>query len=258
MVERDPGGAQMRLEGKVALIMRAASGIGRAGALLFGSEGAEVVVSGLDGEGGEKTASLVKARGGSATFVEADVTREKDCANMVRVALEQYGKLDIVWANAGVTHPFTPIDQISVDTFDNIVGVNAKGPWLTARQALPALRDNGGGSIVITASLSGLKARADLSAYQLSKGAAVMLTKSLAKELAPLNIRVNSVCPVAAETPMLPMLLGGASDEAIASAIPLGRLGKPEDMAYAALYLASDEASLVTGINLPVDGGALA
>ena len=249
----------MRLQGKVALITGAASGIGRAGALLFSAEGAEVVVADIDEKGGEETASLVRSQGGSATFVEADVTKEEDCTNMVQVALDRYEKLDVVWANAGATHRFMPIDEISVDTFDKIVSVNAKGPWLTARQALPALRNNGGGAIVITASLSGLKARADLSAYQLSKGAAVMLTKSLAKELAPLNIRVNSVCPIAAETPMLPVLVEDASDqEAMASVVPLGRLGKPDDMAYAALYLASDEASLITGINLPVDGGALA
>lgn len=169
----------------------------------------------------------------------------------------------MVWANAGIAQAFTPIEQIGLDDFDRLMAINAKGPWLTARQALPTLREGGGGSIVITASLSGLKARPNLSAYQTSKGAAVMLTQSLAAEFAPLGIRVNSVCPVAAETPMLPEFSGVGGDpdafhQAVTAAVPLGRLAQPKDVASAALYLASEEAAMVTGVNFPVDGGSMA
>ena len=251
----------MRLDDKVAVITGAGSGMGAEGARMFAREGAKVVVADINDDGGLETVASVQAAGGEATYVHTDVTMEEDCRALAAAAVDRFGGIDIVWANAGIAHPFIPIEQISLDLYHKVMDVNVLGPWLTIREALPALRRADNAAVVITASLSGLKARADLSVYQSSKGAAVMLAQSLAMEFAPIGIRVNSVCPVAADTPMLPEFIPNLEDEArtaISSAIPLGRLATAADVANAALFLASQEAAMVTGLALRVDGGARA
>lgn len=253
----------MRLANEVALITGAGSGMGRAGALRFAAEGASIVAMDIKNDAAAETATLIQDAGGKATAVQGDVSLAEDNDRAVAAAVEAFGKLTIVWANAGIPHAAAPVETLDVDLFDRIYSVNARGPWLTARAALPALRANGGGSIVFTGSLSGLKARWGNSVYASSKGAVVMLTRSLAFELAADKIRVNCIDPVATDTPMLPQFMEGAPDpaavrEAVTAAIPLGRLATAEDIANAALFLASSEASLITGVNLPVDGGSLA
>ena len=252
----------MRLAGEVALITGAGSGMGRAGAIRFAVEGASIVALDLDEAAARETVRLVEEGGGRAVAVEGDVSRAEDNARGVAAALESFGKLTIVWANAGVPQAANPIEQLDAELFDRIYGVNARGAWLTAQAAIPALRAAGGGAIVFTGSLSGLKARRGNSAYASSKGAVVMLTRSLALELAP-EIRVNCVNPVSTDTPMLPKFMASAPDpaavrQAVTASIPLGRLATAEDVANAALFLASSEAAMITGVNLPVDGGSLA
>jgi len=252
----------MRLASEVALITGAGSGMGRAGAIRFAAEGATIVAADIDESTAEETARLVRDAGGSAIAVQADISSTEDNERAVASALDEYGRLTIVWANAGIPHGAQPIGEQDAETFDRIFAVNARGPWLTARAAIPALRASGGGAIVFTGSLSGLKARPNNSAYSGSKGAVVMMTKALALELAP-EIRVNCVNPVATDTPMLPKFMATAPDpdavrKAVIAGIPMGRLATAEDVANAALFLVSSEASLITGVNLPIDGGSLA
>ncbi|MGP3533153.1 SDR family NAD(P)-dependent oxidoreductase [Microbacterium sp. RD1] len=253
----------MRLTDKTAIITGAGNGMGLAGARLFAAEGANVLLTDIDESLLSAAVDSIRAEGGSAHYVVADASSEADNDAAVAEAVQRFGGLDIVWANAGIPQTFTSITDTTVEQFDRLMAINARGPWLAARSAKQALIERGGGSIVITASLSGLKARADLAGYQTSKGAAVMLTRSLARELAPFRIRVNSVCPLAANTQMWGQFLGeGADIEAATAAavanVPLGRLTEASDVAHAALFLASSESSFITGVNLPVDGGSLA
>ncbi len=252
-----------RLEGKVATITGAASGFGAAGAIRFAAEGAKVIVADLDEKAGSEVVARITAAGGEAFFLRTDVTQEDDTRRLAEVAMERYGKLDVVWANAGRAHPFLPITEIPLDLFRAVFAVNVLGPFLTIRDSIPALKAAGSSSVIITASLSGLKARPNLTAYQASKGAAIMLAKSLAVELAPIGARVNAINPVAGDTPMMNTFLDGIADgdaarKAVAAALPLGRLAQPDDVANAALFLASDESSLITATDLGVDAGARA
>ncbi|MGZ4316207.1 MAG: SDR family NAD(P)-dependent oxidoreductase [Gaiellaceae bacterium] len=252
----------LRLSDEVALITGGGSGMGRAGALRFAAEGASVVVADINEDAARDTVRLVEEAGGKATAVRTDISVAADNARAVAAATDAFGKLSIVWANAGIPHASTPIDDLDSEEFDRIFAVNARGPWLTAQAAIPALRANGGGAIVFTGSLSGLKARAGNSIYASSKGAVVMLTRVLAVELAP-EIRVNCVNPVATDTPMLPSFMANAPDpaavrEALTQAVPLKRLATAEDIANAALFLVSSEAAMITGVNLPIDGGSSA
>ena len=252
-----------RLANKTAIITGAANGMGFAGALTFSAEGAKLVLTDLDEDALKSAVAEIQGRGGKAVYLVADASSESDNEAAVDLAVKEFGGLDIFWANAGIPQELRPITDTSVEEFDKLMAVNSRGPWLGARAAKAALAERGGGAIVITASLSGIKARADLAAYQASKGAAVMLTRSLSRELAPLHIRVNSVCPLAATTQMWAQFLGPGADveaatAATAAASPLGRMAEAQDVANAALFLASDEASFITGVNLPVDGGSLA
>ncbi len=253
-----------RLAGKVATITGAASGFGAAGALMFAREGARVIVADLDEDKGKGVVEAIASAGGEAIFVRTDVTDEKDTRGLAAAAVEHFGKLDIVWANAGIGHGHLPIADIPLELFHKVFDVNVLGPFLTVRDSIPALKAAGSASVVVTASLSGVKARPNLSAYQASKGAAIMLAKSLAIELAPLGIRVNAINPVAADTPMMDTFVDGmpvSADVArarLAASLPLGRLAVPDDIAAAALFLASDESALITGTSLGVDAGALA
>lgn len=252
----------MRLEEQVSIITGAASGIGEAGARLFAREGALVVVADIDLSGARRVAEHIKRNGGAAIATQYDASVEADNTKVVQLAEREFGGLNIFWANAGYMPPYAMIDEMSAETLDRSLAVNTRGPWLGARAAVRSMRGRTGNcAILFTASLSGLKARVEMSTYQASKGATVMLTKSLAKELAHLGIRVNSVCPGPIETKMMRDALDDLDAKRardVVHAIPLGRLGLPSEVASAALYLCSEEASFITGVNLNVDGGLLA
>ncbi|MCR9257318.1 MAG: SDR family oxidoreductase [Alphaproteobacteria bacterium] len=248
----------MRLEGKVAVVTGAASGFGEAIASRFAEEGAAVIVSDINVEDGERVTDTICGAGGRARFIAADVSRDDDAKKMVDGAVEHFGRLDIMVNNAGYTHRNKPMLDVTEDEVDRILAVNVKAIWLAARHCVPLMRAQGGGSILNTASTAGLRPRPGLTVYNASKGGAVIMTKSMAVELAPDNIRVNCLCPVAGETAMLGDFMGEDTPERRAmfqSTIPLGRFSQPDDIAKAALYLSSDEAAFITGVALEVDGG---
>ncbi|MFC1942184.1 SDR family oxidoreductase [Chloroflexota bacterium] len=249
----------MKLLNKVAIITGAASGIGRATAILFAKEGAKIVVADIDDSGGEETVSIIKANGGEAVFVHTDVSEAADTERLVKTAVSTFGKLDILHNNAGKPIRSQPTVNVSAEEWDSVYAVNVKSIFLGIKYAVPEMM-KGGGVIINTASISGMRPRPLSAAYTSSKAAAIALTKTLALELAGYNIRVNVINPVAADTAMLPLLGPEGKDteetkKAITASIPLGRLAQPEDVAYAALYLASDEASMLTGSSIDVDGG---
>jgi 3-oxoacyl-[acyl-carrier protein] reductase len=254
----------MKLSNKVALITGAGSGMGRATALLFSKEGAKVAVVDIVEKNGEETVKMVKGKGGDAIFIKTDVSKAADVEKMIKTTVDTYGKLDILFNNAGIPMSFTPVEDVTEELWDRIIDINVKGIFLAAKYAAPYMKKQGGGVMINTASISGVRPRPGLSAYSTSKAAAIMLTKALAIEFAPSKIRVNAINPVAAETPMLAKFIaaGGAKGEEFEvgrkrfiDTVPLGRLATPEDVAYVALFLASEEASLITGASFDVDGG---
>jgi 3-oxoacyl-[acyl-carrier protein] reductase len=250
----------LRLAGKVALVTGAGSGMGQGIAVLFAKEGAKVSVVDINASAGQKTADLIKQTGADGQFISADVARAQDVEQMLKKTVTAYGRLDIIVNNAGVPMGPTPIEEVEESLYDKIMAVNVKAIYLAAKYATPIMKKQGGGVIINITSIAGVRPRPGLNVYCASKGGAIVLTKALAVELAGDKIRVNSVGPVAADTPMLAKFIGEDKDYEAGKArfiatIPLGRLATPEDIAQAALYLASDEASLVTGVNLEVDGG---
>lgn len=249
----------MRLQNEVAIITGGGSGMGRAGAVRFAKEGAAVVVVDLNEDAAQETVALVEADGGKAIAVSADISTLEGNQKAVDAAVEAFGKLSIFWANAGVADAVGPLANASEDRFKLMSAVNVFGPWNGAKAAMPELAKQKG-SFLITASLSGLKARPGNAAYSATKGAAVHLVRALAVEFAP-DVRVNGIDPVATETPMQQVFTPGDMEAEmkpkIVAGVPMGRLALPEDIANAALFLSSREASMITGHNLPVDGGAL-
>ncbi len=247
----------MRLEGKVAIVTGAASGFGKGIAERFVREGASVLIADLSTEAGEAVAeALNQVRPNAARFVRTDVSRDADTAVAIATAVEAFGGLDIVVNNAGYTHRNKPMAEVTEDEFDRIFSVNVKAIFLSVRHATPYLQAKGG-SILNIASTAGLRPRPGLTWYNASKGAVITATKSMAVELAP-KIRVNCLCPVLGQTGLTSTFLGEDTPERRAqflATIPLGRMSTPEDIANAALYLSSDEASMVTGVALEVDGG---
>jgi NAD(P)-dependent dehydrogenase (short-subunit alcohol dehydrogenase family) len=247
------GGKEMRLKNKVALITGAGSGIGRATAMLFAREGASLVVVDIASEGGMETVQLIRGIGQEATFIQADVSKATDMEKAVKICVEKYGKLDIVFNNAGVSQECSVV-EMSEGEWDHVINVNLKGVFFGSKYAIPEMI-KGGGVIINTASTLGLIAEPNCAAYCASKGGVIALTRALAVECAPYNIRVNCICPGPIATPMI---LKEPQQQVDVSYVPLKRLGKPEEIAYAALFLASDESTYVTGSTLMIDGGTMA
>lgn len=245
----------MRLQDKIAIITGGASGFGRGMALRFAQEGAKVVVADINGKGAE---SVAREIGTGAVAVAVDVSRKEDINTMVGIAMNVHGRVDIMVNNAGFTHRNGDMLAVDEETFDLITAVNMKSIYFAARAVVPIMAKQGGGVILNTASTAGLRPRPGLTWYNASKGWAITATKSMAVELAPKNIRVNCLCPVAGETGMLALFMGEDTPEKreqFRSSIPLGRLSTPLDIANAALWLVSDEAQFITGVALEVDGG---
>ncbi|MER7207570.1 SDR family NAD(P)-dependent oxidoreductase [Streptosporangium sp. NPDC020072] len=248
------------LSGKVAIVTGGASGIGAATALLFGRQGAAVVVADIDGQGAERVAREIEAAGGRAVAVETDVAAEADCERAVRTAVETFGGLHVVFNNAGIIRRATAL-ELTADEWDRVMAVNVRSVFLMCKHAIPAMRD--GGSIVNTGSGWGLKGGGDALSYCASKAAVVNMTRALAIDHAKAGIRVNSVNPGDTDTPMLREEARQLSEDWTAFAAdaadrPMGRAGTPDEIAQAVLFLASDAASYVTGAALVVDGGGLA
>ncbi|MCY4437023.1 MAG: glucose 1-dehydrogenase [Chloroflexi bacterium] len=242
---------------KVALVTGAASGIGRAAALAFARVGARVVLADVDVQGGEETAQLVTKSGGEAAFHKADVSSSTDVEKVVSVASQTYGRLDFGFNNAGVLGSGAAMIDFTEDDWDDVMGVNLKGVWLSMKYEIPAIMQSGGGAIVNVSSVAGLVGSQHSPAYAASKHGVVGLTKTAALQYAPHDIRVNCVCPAAVFSPMLETLVTRnpqVGDRLLASQ-PNGRFASPEEVAEVVVWLCSDAASFVTGAALPVDGG---
>lgn len=249
----------MRLTDRVAVITGAASGIGAASAVAMAREGARVVVADIDEAGAGTTVKAIEAAGGQAFAVRADVTRLADNDTLVHRAVATWGRLDVFFANAGAPQPQASIAGIDEATIDHILAVNVKGVLLGARAALPVMKKARRGVFLITASTAAIRPRGG-HVYAASKGAVVTLTGSLAMEAAPHGVRVVAIAPVATETPMLAQFMGrgGIAGDVLArtiATVPLGRLNQPEDLARTAVFLASDDAAMITGSCITVDGG---
>lgn len=251
----------MRLKDKVALITGGSSGIGRETSLLFAQEGAAVVVVDLNDEAGAKVVKEIEAAGGKATYVHADVSKAADCENMVKVAEQTYGKLNIMFNNAGISHADDDNAMTTEESvWDLTMAINVKGVFLGCKFGIPALLRAGGGSIINTASFVAiLGAATPQLAYTASKGAVLSMTRELAMIHARQNIRVNALCPGPLRTELLMKYLNTEEKKQRRLVhIPMGRFGEAKEIAYGALYLASDEASFVTGTEFMVDGGITA
>jgi len=247
----------MRLQGKVAIVTGAASGFGRGIAELFAAEGARVVIADVNGLAAEDVAYAIGKD--KALAIATDVTNRKSVEDLVRKTVNDFGGLDIVVNNAGITHKNQSLMTVGEDEFDRIYAVNVKSIYLTTLAAVPELEKRGGGSIINTASTAGIRPRPGLTWYNGSKGAVVTLTKSMAAELAQKNIRVNAINPVIGETGMLEQFMGlvdtPENRAKFIGGIPLGRMSKPSDIANAALFLADPASAFITGVAIEVDGG---
>ena len=251
-----------KLKGKVAVITGAASGIGHASALLFAREGAAVVIADLNPEAGEEAAARIRGEGGEAVFVPVDVADSGQVERMVRGAVEAFGRVDVLFNNAGVNFPATVVD-VGEDAWQRSLDVNLKGVMLGCRHAIPEMLKTGGGSIINTASMLGLVASPRQAPYSAAKGAVVMLTRQMAIDYATCNIRVNCLCPSEVNTEMNRRFIEQSPDpdaelRRVLARIPMDRMAEPEEIAAAALFLASDDSSYITGVVLPVDGGLTA
>ena len=245
----------MRLKDKTAIVTGAGSGFGKGIAMRFAKEGARVGVVDINAEAAREVASQI---GNSAFAMEADVSIDRDVSRMVQEALDRWGQLDILVNNAGTTHRNQPMTEVTEEEYERIFAVNVKSVYLGARHVVPVMKKQGFGVILNVASTAGVRPRPGLVWYNTSKGAMMTATKAMAIELAGEKIRVNAINPVAGETGMLHLFMGEDTPEKRAqfiSSIPLGRLSLPEDMANAALFLCSDEAEMITGLCMEVDGG---
>ncbi len=252
----------MRLEGKVALITGGTSGIGRAVAERFVREGAKVTITGRSTERGQEVVQAIEASGGEALFIRSDVRFADECRNAVERTLERFGKIDVLFNNAGVFHPRS-VPDCTEEEWDETIDSSLKGAFLMSKYTLPSMIEQGSGSIIHTSSGWGILGGADAAAYCAAKGGLVIMAKAMAIDHGPQGIRVNCVCPGDVMTPMLPddaAKQGMSWEEYVAGAAdrPLGRVGTADEIADAVLFLASDESSFVTGESLVVDGGGIA
>jgi 3-oxoacyl-[acyl-carrier protein] reductase len=245
----------MRLEGKSAIVTGGASGFGAGIARKFVAEGARVMIADINAEA---AADIVLELGPGAIAQTVDVSDSISVEAMTDAATEAFGGIDILVNNAGITHLPTPLEEVTEEDFDRVLAVNCKSVYLTGRCIVPLMKARGSGAILNVSSTAGVSPRPRLNWYNASKGWMITATKTMAVELAPQGIRVNAICPVAGETPLLKSFLGEDTPEMRAkflATIPIGRFSTPEDMGNAACYLCSDEASMVTGVAMEVDGG---
>lgn len=243
----------MRLEGKTAIVTGAGSGFGAGIARKFAAEGARVMVADINAEGAEAVAAEI-----AGIAQKVDVSNGESVAAMIRAAQKAFGQINILVNNAGITHMPGPLETISEEDFDRVLAVNAKSVYLTARALVPLMKAANAGVILNVASTAGVSPRPNLNWYNASKGWMITATRTMAVELAPFGIRVNAINPVAGDTPLLKTFMGEDTPEIrtkFLSTIPLGRFSTPEDMGNAAAFLCSDEASMITGIAMEVDGG---
>lgn len=249
-------GVQGRLAGKIAIITGAGGGFGEGIAKHFAAEGAKVGVLDLRGDAAEKVAAEI---GNSAVALTADVTSRAQMESAVQKVVETFGVPNVIVNNAGWTHRNKPMLEVTEDEFDKVYAINVKSIYIMANIIVPMLREIGGGSIVNIGSVAGIRPRPGLTWYNSTKGAVNILSQSMAVELAPDNIRVNAICPVMGETGLLEAFMGvpdtPENRARFVATIPMGRMSRPEDIARATLYLASDDAEFITGVLMPVDGG---
>ena len=249
----------MRLKDKVAVITGAGTGMGRATAILFAQEGAKVVVADWIVETGKETVDLVKRAGGEAVFIQTDVSKAADVEQMIKTAVDTYGRLDILFNNAAILPRHCRAADLNEDEWDRTMAINLKSVFLGSKYAVPVMLKQGGGVIINNASIGGLFGSPNQAAYCATKGGVVLFTKTMAIEYFKKNIRVNCICPGIIKTPMFDLSIGGDPEQE-KRAVPksVGRLGMPEEIAKAALFLASDDSSYVVGLPLIVDGGLTA
>lgn len=249
-----------QLQGQVALVTGAGSGIGRASALTFAREGAKVVVVDVVPKGGEETVRLIKESGGEAIFVKTDVTKSAEVKAMVDKAVATFGRLDCAHNNAGIETFLKLTHELSEEEWDKVMNVNLKGVWLCLKYEIPQMLKQGKGAIVNTASVAGLRGREKRADYVTSKHGVVGLTKVAALDYARSGIRINAVCPGLVRTALVERIFANSPQTEAESAtrVPIGRLGKPEEIAQAVVWLCSDAASFITGNAMAVDGGTTA
>jgi NAD(P)-dependent dehydrogenase (short-subunit alcohol dehydrogenase family) len=248
------------IEGKIALVTGGGSGIGRAAALAFAREGAKVVVADVVAEGGRETVQMIKKADGEAIFVKTDVSKAAEVEALINKTVETYGRLDCAFNNAGIEGEQAPTAENTEKNWDRVININLKGVWLCMRYEIPQMLKQDGGAIVNTASVAGLVGFQGIAPYVASKHGIAGLTKTAALEYAQSGIRINAVCPGVIHTPMIERFFAGdpnAEDQFIAME-PVGRMGTPEEIAEAVVWLCSDAASFVTGLPMPVDGGFVA
>jgi NAD(P)-dependent dehydrogenase (short-subunit alcohol dehydrogenase family) len=249
-----------KLDGKVAIVTGGASGIGRATAQLFAAEGASVLVADWTEDAGKQVAAEMTTAGGKAQFVQVDVSDPAAVERMVQIAVEAFGRLDVIFNNAGVEGEQALTADCTLENWERVINVNLKGVFLGCKYAIPELLKAGGGSIINNASVAGLVGFAGISAYAASKGGVVQLTKTIALEYATQGIRANAICPGVIDTPMVQRFTssGEQAREAMEAIEPIRRFGTPEEVAKLALFLASDDSSFCTGAPFIVDGGMVA
>jgi len=247
-----------RLKNKVAIITGGGSGIGRATCLLFAREGAKVVVADYVAEGGNETVRQISAANSQAVFVQTDVSKSADVQNMIGATIRNYGCVDILFNNAGIEGPSTKLANLKEEDWDRVIAIDLTSVYLGMKYVIPEMIKQGNGVILSTASVAGLVGFQGSGAYAAAKAGVINLTRLAALEYANKNIRVNCICPGVIETPMVERVIGGRPREKVVRTEPIGRLGRPEDIANAALFLASDESSFATGAPFIIDGGYVA
>ena len=241
-------------QNKVVIITGAGSGIGKAAALAFAQEGAKVIVSDIDEDGGHKTVVAIKNCAGEGTFIRCDVSKESEVKNLIDQTIQKYGRLDCAYNNAGIEEHSTSITTCAEEKWNRIINTNLKGVWLCMKYEIPAMLKSGGGSIVNCSSIAGLVGFPNMPAYVASKHGVIGLTETASLEYAKQNVRINAVCPGPILTPMLERLTKEQENE-LTEKDPMGRVGKPEEIADSVLWLCSEKASYITGQSMAIDGG---